>query len=269
MKVITLAVMMLFAQMIHTGPYRKKIGALVLNPCAVGAWPMDESSGNTFHDITANANTATINGTLNVDYFWQSNIGLPGTTVNWGGTGGYALTTNTTITNFDGTTPFSATAWYAPPDGHAYTMMGTLLTASNFKGWSFETKAQGVTPPFVITLDFFLINSYPSNAIDVQASVGGTGVSPATGPPTYFVATYDGSRTDAGVKLYANGVPLTTATNVNTLTSSTANSNPIRFASRDNGTNSLTGAMAFAEVYNCVLTPTQVATYYAGGPGLY
>lgn len=268
MKVGTLAVMMLFAQMIHTGPYRKAVGR-ILNPCAIGAWPMNESSGVTLHDVTANANTATISGTLNVDYFWQSNMGLPGTTVNWGGINGYALTTNTTVTNFDGTTPFSATAWFAAPDAHAYAMMGTLLSASNFKGWSFETKVPGGSSDLV-TADFFLVNSYPSNAIDVEATVGGTGVQPATGPPTYFVVTYDGTQKAAGVKFYANGSLLAhSATTADTLTSSTANSTPIRFASRDDGTKAMVGAMAFAEVYNCVLTPTQISTYYASGPGLY
>jgi hypothetical protein len=139
----------------------------------------------------------------------------------------------------------------------ADTYVGTLNTS--FQGWEL---AENNYPPQVI--QFYLISTYPSNAISVRGST-----SLSTTGIYYLVATYDGSRTAAGVKLYVNGTlePMTTL--ANTLSASTANGLPVRFNTRTDGSNAASGPMAFAEVYNCVLTPTQIATYNTAGPGIY
>jgi hypothetical protein len=257
MRYLLLLLSLLFSSNQYAPTHAHAPTVTPLNPCLVGAWAMNEGSGLTLHDTSGNNNTATINTAASVT--WTSNVGLPGTTTQWNATG-YALATSTTLTNFDGTTPFSATVWASPINGNAFALLGTLQTANGYKGWEFATK---VGFP---TLDFFLINSYPGNAIDVSAVT-----SVPTNTVAYFVVTYDGSKTAAGVKFYANGVLVTKSGPVaDSLTSSTANGLPLRFGARSDGTNEFgPGPMAFAEVYNCVLTPTQVTTYNAAGPGIY
>lgn len=139
--------------------------------------------------------------------------------------------------------------------------MGTLnATGGTFQGWELSWK---VTAPGQV-MDFFLINNYPSNAIDVTAPSGLANL--AYG---YFVVTYDGSQTAAGVKIYANASLLTNTVNVNSLSLTAANGLPVKFNVRNDNSQPYGRAMAFAEVYNCVLTPTQISTYNAAGPGIY
>jgi hypothetical protein len=91
-----------------------------------------------------------------------------------------------------------------------------------------------------------------------------------TGSRHYLVITCDGSQTAAGVIAYIDGTVAGAFTPVhNSLTLTAASGLPVTLGARINGTVPLTGAMAFAEIYNCVLTPTQIATYYASGPGIY
>jgi len=230
-----------------------------LNPCLVSAWAMNEGSGLTLYDTsTGGTNTATINTGASVT--WQSNAGLPGTTPLWNGTG-YALATSTTLTNFTGTTPFSVTAWVKLSAlGTGETFISTLdASGGTFRGWELSkaNTADGEG------LQFFLINTYSSNTLQVQGNAAmTTGLS-------YVVATYDGSRTSAGIKLYINGANQSFSAPVNSLSATIASGLPVRFGARNNGSSELTGALAFAEVYNCVLTPTQITTYNAAGPGIY
>lgn len=218
---------------------------------AIAGWAMNEGSGLTLHD-SVGSNHATINSGGSIT--WQANTGLPGTTPQWNGSG-YALAASSSLTNFDGTTPFSASVWTDITHISTAVLMGNIDTGSAFKGWELSLQNAAVK--------FFLVNNYPSNAIDVVQT-------PAVFAGFFhIVVTYDGSRSASGVKLYMNGASVALTTNVNTLTSSAASGLPVRFGARNDGSNKLSDAMAFAEIYNFVLTSTQVAAFYASGPGLY
>lgn len=220
----------------------------------LGAWPMNEGTGLLLHDTSGNANNATINTAGAVT--WQANAGLPGTTPLWNGTGN-ALAASASQTSFTGATPFSVSAWVnipAPLTNQVF--LSTLDTAGGtFKGWEMQTGSLG--------FGFFLINTFPSSAIQVNTST----LAPSA--LHYLVATYDGSQTAAGVKLYVDGALGTMAIGNDTFTASASNGLPMRVGARNDGTLELSGAMAFAEVYSCVLTPTQVAANNAAGPGIY
>lgn len=233
-------------------------GIVVSNSGLLGisGWAMNEGSGLTLHD-TLGSDTATINAGGAVT--WQTNAGLPGTTPLWNGSG-FATAANVTPTNFDGTTPFSIALWITTPsNGADSTMLGTLnASGGTFQGW--EVQQQN---PFAGgRLTFYLINNYPSNAIAVQSTVG------IPSGLTYVVVTYDGSRTAAGVKIYFNAILQTNSVAINALSASTASGNPVRFGGRNDGTQKYTGPMAFQELFNFVLTSTQVAVFYAAGPQL-
>ena len=233
-------------------------GPSPFNPCLVSAWPMNEGSGLTLHDTSiGGTNTATISGAGAVT--WTANLIKSGVTSPSWNASGNALATSTTLTNFTGSTPFSVSVW-ANPSPSSSTLFGTLNTGSNFIGWELAVKS--VAGPPAVATDFFLINNYPSNAIDIQTTSTLSGLN-------YIVVTYDGSKTAAGSLIYINGFVQTTSINANTLTASTASGLPVRFGARNNATEEFSGAMGFAEVYNCVLTPTQIATYNAAGPGIY
>lgn len=223
-----------------------------LNPCLVSGWPMNEGSGLTFNDVSGNVNTATVPSTPT----WQANAGFPGITPLWGGGAG-ATSTSTTLVNFARTQPFSVSVWMATTGTGAQTFLGNLQGA-NFTGWELGTGISHTKTDF-----FFSSNANTSNFIRVQ---GSTTIN--TGARFYVVATYDGSSAAAGVKLYVNGALETNTVVTNGLTSAVSSTAPAKIGASVSG-NAFFGPMAFAEVYNCVLTPTQVSTYNAAGPGIY
>jgi hypothetical protein len=186
---------------------------------------------------------------------WQSNAGLPGTTPLFNGTG-YALASNATLTNFDGTTPFSVAVWVNTASGAEQAFLSTLnASVGTFQGWEIQnSSANGFL--------FFLINNFPSNAITAAVSAPiGSGLH-------YLFVTYDGSRTAAGVKMYVDGTSRTVAALHDSLGATAASGLPVRFGARNNGTDELTGAMAFVQIFNFVLTSTQVSAFFANGPQL-
>lgn len=229
-----------------------------LNPCLVSAWAMNEGSGLTLNDSApGGTNTATINTGSSVT--WTTNSIKTGVVSPVWNASGFALTTNTTLENFPGTQAFSVSAWVNPLSNTEQTFFGTLNMSAGDIGWELEQNSSGQT-------DFILIDSVPSgNYLIVNGNLGAL-----SGSLHYIVATYDGSKTAAGVHIYRDGVAESTTIAHDNLTSSATGSGlPVRFAGRTDGTDKYSGAMAYAEVYNCALTPTQIATYNAAGPGIY
>lgn len=218
------------------------------NPCLISGWPMNEGTSVTLRDVSGNSNTATITGGGIV---WQSNAGLPGITALWDG-GTRANSASTTLTNFTGTTPFSVSFWANPTSNGTY--FSTLDTSGVDKGWE-VAQATGST------LEFFIVNTFPGNRLDVTATLNiNTGL--------HYVVVTSANGTAAGVKVYIDGTSQTVTTVANTLSATAANGLPVTFGERKDTSLGLHGAMAFVGVYNCVLTSTQVSTNFAGGPAI-
>lgn len=259
MKTILFSLLLLLAQQINTGNFRRVAAPPTTS---VSAWPMNEGSGLTLHDISGHNNTATISAAGAVT--WQANAGLPGITPLWSGTGN-AVASNVALTNFDGTAPFSVSAWINFPGGlPASTFVGNLNASNNFQGWELSTinasdQYDGLT--------FYLINSYPTNAINVTQAFN----NPLTVGLHYVVATYDGSQHAAGVNLYMDGVlqVIDIPPNPDTLTASSASGLPVTFGSRSDGSQELAMPMAFVEIYSSVLTQAQISSNFAAGPGIH
>lgn len=221
----------------------------------ISAWPMNEGSGLTLHDVSSNSNNVTIASSS--DITWQANAGFPGTTTLWNGVAG-APATSTTLTNFTGATPFSLSAWIKTSATTEQGILSTLNGLGGFQGWEMELT------PTTGFLNFFVINSNPSNQIEVHGSTDliGAGLK-------YVVATYDGSKTAAGVKLYVNGVLETPTVTTDALTGSAANGIAAHVGSRIDGTSPFNGVEAFAEIYNAVLTQSQITANFTAGPGIH
>lgn len=245
-------------------PNAQNIGGGVNNPSGGGpvvtgisAWPMNEGSGLVLNDVSSNANTANINTGASV--VWTANSIKSGVTSPvWQGTG-FALATSTSLTNFDGTTPFTLSIWFVWQGITAATLIGTLDAAGGtFRGWELAIEPTGSVA------ELFVINTYPINALQVQGAF-----TPVAGTLYNIVATYDGSQIPSAVKIYAQGISQTTAATVNTLTATSANGLPVRFAARNNGAAPAAFPMAYAEIWNSVLSAGTIAANFAAGPGVY
>ncbi len=216
-------------------------------------WSMNEGSGLTLNDVVG-SNNATINTGASVT--WQSNSGFPGTTTHWNGSG-YALASSTSLTNFDGTTPFSVAVWIEPGAPSSMALLGTLETGSSFKGWELSlVHSSNVFP------QFFLINTYPSNAIEIRST---TATTDGSSFPFYVVVTYDGSKTAAGALMYINGSLVGRSVLNDSLSASIATGTAVRFGARDDASLKYTGPMAFVSIYDSVLSAGQITTLYNSG----
>lgn len=225
-----------------------------INAGLVEGWPMADGSGNTFASCCTGNTETLATGTLT----WQTNAGLPGTTPLFSSTA-YTTGANQTATNFSGSTPFSVSAWInlTGSPGVERTIVSTLDTANSFIGWEFCIDGTaGAFHPHV-----FIVNTYPSNALEVA------GASAITGSALHFVVlTYDGSRTPAGVTFYVDGAAQTNGGPLeNSLTGTTANTKNPSIGGRTNGTQPFNGVIAYTRIYNRVLSSTDVANYYAAG----
>jgi hypothetical protein len=231
----------------------------------IAGWPMNEGSGTTLHDLVASNNATLTGGAVT----WQSNSGFPGTTPLWSGSGKAAAGTHT-ATDFDSTTPFSIALWVRSSSNTAQTLVSTLNTSASFKGW--EVQIAAATGLGYGGMYFYLINTYPTNAIQVEtANVGGgSPITISDGNLHFYVATYDGTGSISGIATYIDGVLQANANAISstTVTASTASGIPIQFGARNNSTQEFVGVMAFVEIWPFVLTSGQVSTYYAAGPQL-
>lgn len=234
-----------------------------LNPCLVSAWPMNEGSGLTLHDVSGNSNNATISSAGNLT--WTSNAIKSGVTSPvWSGLGG-AVSTSTTLANFSNTHAFAFSVWIkgVTTTGTETSFINTLATGSNFQGWEIEKQSSSDTQPNDFSA--ILINNVNTpNFIQLGSTTTIT-----DSALHYLVASYNGSSTAAGVTMYVDGVSTATSVFSDNLSATIASGIPVWIAQRNDGTDPMIGAMAYAEVYNCALTSGQVAAYYAAGPGIY
>jgi hypothetical protein len=229
-------------------------GAPIITCPAISSWPMNEGSGLVLNDTSGSANTANIDNAGAVT--WGSNSGFPGTTPLWNGTAG-AAASNTVITAFDGTTPFTISLWMHPNNTSGAALMSTFATLANFAGWEVTYNGSPAT------ISFFLVNNLGVNYIQVAGSLVVSGAG-----PHYVVVTYDGTKTAAGVKIYVDGVKDTNIVTSDTLTLNPASSIPVHFGERQNSTANFTGPMAFCEVFPCVLNQAAITANFAFGPAI-
>jgi hypothetical protein len=269
MKILVL--LLLFLLQINTGGRRKVYGTSY-NACLVSGWPMNEGSGLTLHDVTSNANTYTLGsvGAGSTAAQWQTNTGFSGTTLLFkqaAGASAYGSAASTSLLNFSGTQPFSVAAWiYTTNTTSEMALVSTLNVSNNYQGWELQRQSNGNT----LRPAFFLINSYPSNAIAVYG-IGSGGVGLPTSSVVYVSATYDGSKSASGVHIYVNGVEEGAyGVPANSLTSnSTGSGLAPKIGARSDGSDSLDSVIADVAVYNCVPSTTFWSTNYAKGPGIY
>jgi hypothetical protein len=233
----------------------------VLNPCLVAAYPMNEGSGLTLNDQSVNANTATLAAT---GHTWQSNSGLPGTTLLFTGGAGVlgAAAASATPTSFSNTHAFSVSFWTVTAAGVQFFLSTRNATGGTNQGWAIlnaNSSGSGL-------IQFSLVAS-GGNSLNAQQR---NDTAYSLGVLHYIAVVYDGSSTAAGVQVYVDGVAKFMSTNVDSLSSSSASSIPLNFGQENNGTNKLSGtAMAFVEVYNCAITSGFIASSNTSGPGIY
>jgi len=214
----------------------------------VNYWAMNDGTGTTFVDSIA-ANNLTAGGIT-----WSG--GIPTFSGAGGVSGAYTTTQPAPLNN--STTPFTISAWV-----NLASTTGAYLLANTFEassGYEFRIASSAF---------YLLIFS------------GGTPVTYVHGPITLLtagvrgnlIATYDGSGTAAGIKLYINGTQLSTTVGADTMGGtpiSAPSTNLFVMAEPDSAgvgqsQNNVPGTMDHLRIYNRVLNSTEIGLIQTGG----
>lgn len=222
----------------------------------VGAWKTIEGSGTSVADSSSSGYNLTVTGAT-----WSGAIS-PLTNSLVYASGNHSDTSAYANLNFDYTQAFSISTWIAPSTAAEQTVISRLNTGSNFIGWEMENPYGAACDGFgaSICVGFFLINTYPSNAIEVDGKVA-----LSLGAWNHVVITYDGSHSASGVKFYLNGTQETgsdVAVVYDTLTATTVNTEDVRLGSRLDGSEQYLGDIGATYIYNRVLVQADVTALY-------
>ena len=234
----------------------------------VGWWKFDECQGTTLNDASGNANNGTLNigasgtqtsaGTctdgLSTSAWYNGSTGKYNASLNFDGTDDYVSVGNPSELSFERTNPFTLGAWIKT-NSTTGRPIGKLDSSTNgYRGYSlFIRNGKPVLQ---------IISTWTSNAIDVE---GNTTV--ADGAWHHIVATYDGSSSANGVKIYVDGKQISTTTNYNSLTGTIVNNINLEIGRGGSGSvlNPFNGQIDDVRIYNYALTEEQVKNLYNEG----
>lgn len=222
-------------------------------------WPMNEGSGTTFFDAaTTNPTNASFNTSPAITFGAVG--GWPSTPATFaGGNGAGDVSVGAPNYQMSGTTPFSVCAWVKATSfpGGGSAIISNLLAPFDHFGWQLSLSASGQIQAY------FAGGAVSGNNLFVQQTTGNS-----TGANLQTCWTYDGSKTPAGVTIYANGSSVATTTVDNTLTGNIG-SVAIGLGVIQNGGGGISpfsGTIGYASVWNCVLTAGVISTNNAAGP---
>jgi hypothetical protein len=222
----------------------------------ISYWKMDEGSGLTLND-SVGSDIATIDTGASV--VWTANAIKSGVTSPVFTGTGYGLAANVTPANFDGTTPFSVFVWLSgAPNANQSIINNQNVGGGIYQGWELAIDHSPIGGSRLAAL--ILHDNSVGNGIAVHSAEGVGG--------GFVGFTYDGSGLNTGIKMYQNAVLLTNQVDISgPLTASAASGVPVRFGGRNDGTNLLSAALGYAQIYDVALTSTQVSALFALGPG--
>lgn len=152
---------------------------------------------------------------------WDTNDRTTLPAVKFDGVDDIMAAANSTVLDFERTNAFSISMWvYTSTNAHAVVapIFTKMESSGNFRGWGIFIRGASAVAP-VSAISFFLRSSL-SNLIQVDTPASSL---PAAGSYWHLVATYDGSSTAAGAKVYFNGVAQTMTLAANSLTITTLN----------------------------------------------
>jgi len=211
----------------------------------IGHWPLNEVSGTTTYDASGNSN----DGTLVGDTAWVA--GQVGGAATFDSNGDYISIANESFFDFERTDPFSISAWFKRASN---TTEDDIVEKWNSEGYDI----------YFFGGDDYLRFSLDGN--NSQAAVRTTSTL-NTGTWYHVVATYDGSSSTSGMKLYVDGVSQSLSVVRNDLSETIQNNVKLAIGA-ENGdfpaaSTSFDGEIDDVRVYDRELTAEEVADLYA------
>jgi Protein of unknown function (DUF1553)/Protein of unknown function (DUF1549)/Concanavalin A-like lectin/glucanases superfamily/Planctomycete cytochrome C len=178
-------------------------------------FPLDKSEdkldGGPLFDSISNSRLGTTTGTIR----WQT--GKKQDAIELEGTSRIELGN---IANFAGDKPFSISVWAKPASADGMAILSKMDEAQSYRGYDLLLTGGKV--------EIHLVNKWPDNAIKITSNAP-----VSSNEWHHIVATYDGSKTAAGIKLYVDSKPTTYSISQDSLRDSIETQQPFRIGLRE------------------------------------
>jgi len=226
----------------------------------VGYWDFSENTGQYAYDQSVNTNTGTLGADADagsddptwVDYAPAWTNGKIGSGLEFDGSDDYVDCGDITDLQFERTDTFTFSVW----------------AKSSYSGFQrFFHKAQGDSPYTGYWFGQYSDNKPYLELYDAEGDKIGkkSGTTVNDDVWHYITASYDGSSTEGGIKLYIDGIEeTTTALNSGTFNSSIQYSESARIGA-DAASIYFTGSIDDVRIYDYARTPAQIAWEYNRG----
>lgn len=237
--------MSLTASMLPKLRYPFLIRGSGLSVGCIAAWPMGEDfSSLVLNDLSGMGNHVDFSANLR----WLDN--WLGVCPKFNGTDADGTVRNEGHFDFERTDPFSIIAAIYPYAVDAtQSIISKLASSGSFEGWEFKINSDG-------TLNLLLENSYGgSNYLSVSSTA-----TLSANDFALVAATYDGSSSGIGVKLYKDGLDAGNSAS-GTLSASILNSISPRIGSRNGASIWFNGQIHSMAVFNRVLDPVEITVW--------
>jgi hypothetical protein len=254
-----------------TGGSTSAYESLVLASAPISFFRLNEGpTATSFVDKISSSRLLTRNGSMTDAHAGDATFtDSAGKSVTLNRTAAASLQGNTavnTLTNFSRTTPFSGHCFFQHnvgtgglPVSAQQSLFGKLRAATPYLGWEFNIQQ--------ITADVWRLSWDLSGDPNGIIVVTETQVNLAPNLAHHVGFTYDGSGSATGLKLFVNGVEMTTRTVASNNLTGTAQGDG-NFVVGDRGPiaaapSSLSGRIAEVVMYDKVITPAQMAAFSA------
>ena len=146
-------------------------------------------------------------------------------------------------------------AWIKTNADQSSTILSTQESSGNYRGYNLQTGFGGY-------IYFQLVNTYSSNTLEVRST---SNLNYYDNQWHLVTATYDGSATPAGVKIYFDGIQVATTTTINTLSATIANASSFHIGSRNGAAQFFSGLIDEVRVFDSVLDSETIKDQYVLG----
>lgn len=226
-------------------------GGDTLKSGLVGWWSFDGADiVNNVVDKSGSGNTGYMQGFTSTSS--AKVAGKLGQALKFDGVNDFVKVTNQTPFNFERTNSFSSFAWIKTNHNATVTILGKL-DETLIRGWQLVNVSDG-------TLRVDILNTVSSNHLRETTSA-----TIANNKWRYVGFTYDGSSTPSGLKLYIDGIEVSTSININNLTQTIQNTKDFDIGARDAGTYPIRSFIDDVRVYNRVLSASEIKQLYNTG----
>ena len=226
----------------------------------VGYWTMDGKDTNwatgAVTDRSGRGNTGTI---VSIATTTGVSVGKRGQALRFNGSTSNINIANESNFDFERTQKFSVAFWAKGMNPGA--IQGPIIKMSNASpntGWEAVTNydCTGANPGFIC---FELINDVGTNLIRVGST---NAVKLNDGSWHHYSFTYNGSSAASGVKMYEDGISLSTTAVIDTLSASILNNINVSIGSRNNSDIFYTGLLDDVRIYNYALSASEINKLY-------